>query len=734
MTRELLDDHRSMLAASAISDDVIAARGYFSATQRSELADLGFATIQRIVPALVVPLWGVNGEIVNYQARPDRPRIDSERGRQIKYETVAGSSIALDVTPTQRQHIGSARRPLWFTEGAKKADALASRDVCAVALTGVWCFRTDDWDRIALDGRRVYIAFDNDVMRKRSVHSALEALAKLVAGYGAIVHFVYLPEDEGKVGVDDFLAAGHTLDELYALAEDELRDLPPEPKTPRAPALPAVTLLDVVERFLKRFVHFNGEHEVTALALYVMHTWAFSSAHATPYLFVKSPQRRSGKTRLLEVLELVCRGAMRAASISEAGLFQAVEAWRPTLLLDEIDAMFTSRSERAEAVRGILNAGNRPNSFVVRGTQDGTPVKFDTFCPKVLAGIDTGKLPDTIRDRSIVIGLERKLRSEPVGRLRERELRESLDDLRGQLENWADEHAETLAVFRLADSITEIDDRLEEAWEPLCAVADVAGGDWPTRARAAAVALSGSDAGAEDHGQLLLAALLAAFDGEAMTTKAICTALNADDELPFGGYRRGDGIDGRGLARLLKPYGIKPQTVRDDDETAKGYKAEDFAEAWKRYADDGERPSQDGVVTDADPYPSQMRHTENGSSKPNLSDCDAVTDVTDEVESTENGAKPATPTTPKPVFDMRRYRELRANGVGPVPMGQWQRTDFWRPPPNGHAHDEGPAVDASHPSHRHTASANGSTKPFPGVTDSNDDASHPSQNGARAES
>ena len=69
-----------------------------------------------------------------------------------------------------------------------------------------------------------------------------------------------------------------------------------------------------------------------------------------------------------------------------------------------------------------------------------------------------------------------------------------------------------------------------------------------------------------------------------MFTKDICAALNEDDELPFGAYRKGEGIDGRGLANLLRPHGIRPGTTRIGEETAKGYKREQFAEAWARYA------------------------------------------------------------------------------------------------------------------------------------------------------
>src|SRR5207249_1832881 len=123
----LLPQHQQLLEASAIGPGVAAERGYFSATKRTELADLGFAAFQRIVPALVLPSHGVDSTLVNYQTRPDRPRIDAERGREVKYETVAGSRVRLDVPPPCRSHLGSLCRPLWITEGIRKGDALASR-------------------------------------------------------------------------------------------------------------------------------------------------------------------------------------------------------------------------------------------------------------------------------------------------------------------------------------------------------------------------------------------------------------------------------------------------------------------------------------------------------------------------------------------------------------------------------------------------------------------------------
>jgi hypothetical protein len=157
----LIERHRMMLASSAISDAVISARGYFSAETKTQLGDLGFARPQQIVPALVLPQHSVDGTVVNYQSRPDRPRIDPEKGREIKYESVAGANgVRLDVPPRCRQFLARPIKLLWVTEGLKKGDALASHGLCAVALLGVWSWRTDDWDRIALDERDVYVVFD----------------------------------------------------------------------------------------------------------------------------------------------------------------------------------------------------------------------------------------------------------------------------------------------------------------------------------------------------------------------------------------------------------------------------------------------------------------------------------------------------------------------------------------------------------------------------------------------
>lgn len=592
--RPLLPAHRAILKDSAIGDEVIAQRGYFSATKAIELRRLGFSTVQAIVPSLVIPIRGVDGEIVSYQLRPDQPRIVD--GKPVKYESPAGGVAVLDVPIAIRARLRSDASSLWVTEGARKADAAVSAGMVCVSLPGVWSWVTKiggaktvlpDLLRIKLDERKVVIAFDSDVMTKPAVHAALVKLAAWLESQGAWVNCLYLPAGEKKVGLDDFLATGNSVERLWEYVEQGVRPLV---VTPKETVLPTGFLLERIENLLRRFVKFTderGDAEITTLALYVLHTHAFDAAHATPYLHIKSPAKRAGKTRLLEVLQLVCRDAIRASSITGAAVFQLIEAKRPTLLIDEVDSIFNARSEYAETLRGVLNDGYKPGGVAIRGTQEGEPREFSTWSPKVLCGIENNSLPDTIQDRCVVISLERKLKHQTVERLREREVAESAAEMRDRLADWSLLAAERLAEFQV-ETIHQISDRAEEIWEPLLAIADDAGGDWPSRARVAVLRLAGEESGDQDHGLLLLTKLREMFEAtNVLTSKAICISLREDPELPFGDYRRGDGINARGLSQLLRPYGVGPQQIRLGPDKIRGYRTQQFENVWERYLAEG---------------------------------------------------------------------------------------------------------------------------------------------------
>jgi Domain of unknown function (DUF3854) len=234
----LLPHHAALIAASAIASEVAQARGYRSVTVKADLARAGFAESQRLTPTLLIPIYNVAGDLATYQHRPDSPRIVN--GKPIRYEMPKDSRMVLDVPPPARPWLGDPRRPLFITEGARKADSAVSLGLCCVSLLGVWSWRgtngdggkvaLTDWESISLNERDVYIGFDSDVMSKREVHVALARFKPFLESRGARVLVVYLPPGPGgaKQGLDDFLAAGRTVAELLGLATDELRNPPEE--------------------------------------------------------------------------------------------------------------------------------------------------------------------------------------------------------------------------------------------------------------------------------------------------------------------------------------------------------------------------------------------------------------------------------------------------------------------------------------------------------------------------
>jgi Domain of unknown function (DUF3854) len=216
-------EHQRMLYRdSAISPDVAAARGYRTITNRAQLPP-AFPDWQRRC-GLLIPTYSPDGETARHQLRPDKP-IPRKKGKPPKYETPQGSRITLDVNPLMREEVRHGEAPLWITEGCKKVDALASRGEPAVGFIGVWTMAVPEtkgtvplpcWQHVRLRGRRVIIVFDADARTNPDVQEALRRAVRMLEGLGAVVLVVYLPEVNGdpKAGVDDYLAAGGTVEEL----------------------------------------------------------------------------------------------------------------------------------------------------------------------------------------------------------------------------------------------------------------------------------------------------------------------------------------------------------------------------------------------------------------------------------------------------------------------------------------------------------------------------------------
>ena len=344
-------------------------------------------------------------------------------------------------------------------------------------------------------------------------------------------------------------------------------------------------ILDEIAAFIARFVVLS-EPELLVISLWIGHTWAFEASDATPYLAVTSPEMRSGKTRLLEILDLLVRDPWRTGRVTPAVLARKIDSDTPTLLLDEWDATARGNQEFSETLRGIINAGHRRNGKVsVCGPKSSgyQPTDFSVFCPKVIAGI--GKVPETIADRSIPIRLKRKAPRETVERFRIKVVSGEANQLKARLSGWISGELEQLkdALPQLPECLS---DRQQDGAEPLLAIADAAGGNWPVRARAALRDLhSSNNAKEESVGVLLLSDIRDIFyerSAEALASRELVEALVRIEGRPWPSWDNARPMTPNVLARLLAPFDILPRNVRIRS-IVKGYRRECFSDSWTRY-------------------------------------------------------------------------------------------------------------------------------------------------------
>jgi hypothetical protein len=452
-----------------------------------------------------------------------------------------------------------------LVEGEKAAEALLSIGVQAVGSVTGASATPGAMPLAELTGRRVTLWPDADAVGR--LHMA--AIAERRAGGGGAVSIVEPPEGV-PAGWDaaDAVAEGRDVRALLVG--------PPPPTLAEA--------LGGIEGFLRRYVVLPRPEASIAVVLWIAHTHALGYADATPYLAISSPEKQSGKTRLLECLALLahdCPGIVITPTAST--IYRSLEAAPgATLLLDELDAVFRDRSDKYEEVRACINAGHRRGATVPRsvpGPKNSWQVKqFPVFGPKALAGI--GKLPDTVTDRAIPIRMLKRKRSEPVEKFRVRTARDKAVLLVAGLGAALAAQPPELE----AELPAELPDRAADAWEPLLAIADAAGGGWPARARRAAVILHASREQDDSLGLRLLSDVRLVFDArgaERISTADLIGALQADEESPWTSER--SPLTPRRLARLLHPFEIGSKQVRIGASGQKGYLREAFVDSWERY-------------------------------------------------------------------------------------------------------------------------------------------------------
>src|SRR6202047_360009 len=248
----------------------------------------------------------------------------------------------------------------------------------------------------------------------------------------------------------------------------------PEPKPWPHPVNGAGLLSSMTAAISKYMVMEPGAPE--GVALWVLFTHAIEAFGIATRLAITSPRPQCGKTTLLDILYRLVVRPLLAGNVSAASIFRVVEVARPTLMIDEADTFLPGNDE----LRGVLNSGHRRGGSVIRVVGEAMEVReFSTFAPAAIAMI--GHLPGTLADRSIEITLKRKRVDELVESFRH-DRTEELDQLARKCARWA---ADNIARLREVDPEVPATllRRAADQWRPLLAIAEVAGGDWPRKAR-----------------------------------------------------------------------------------------------------------------------------------------------------------------------------------------------------------------------------------------------------------
>lgn len=332
----------------------------------------------------------------------------------------------------------------------------------------------------------------------------------------------------------------------------------------------AADLIGRVRKFITDYAILPGDHYADILALYVLHTHAFDTARTTPYIYLTSQGPGSGKTRVMELMQELCRGSLMFSGMTGATAFRLIEARRPTLFLDEVDTIYSG--SKNEDLRGVLNSGYKHNGSIPRvddKAEDGFR-DYSTWCPKVLAGIDNGQVPTTVMDRSIKIVMVKSQGT--VAPYYQEDIEDDAADLQDELRAWANANADALRDRANRPArIDGISDRQNEIARPLLTIAARIPG-WGDRARRAIV-----------HAF--------AAQSDALTLEQE-TLLKVRDELRNTGAERIassriaeiTGHNGKQVAVWFAAMEIPTGGIyKIDGKTQRGYRATDFSAAFDRF-------------------------------------------------------------------------------------------------------------------------------------------------------
>ena len=352
-----------------------------------------------------------------------------------------------------------------------------------------------------------------------------------------------------------------------------------------------LTIVDDIREYLTKYVAFNNENHSLILAMWALHTWVFEYQNTTPYIYLSSQEKQSGKSLTLEVLETITKNPVKSTDMTPAVMFRLIDKFKPTIMLDEVDTIFNGKAN--EHMRGLINTGYKKGGNVYRcdaSTELGV-VPYSTFSPKILAGIDNKCLPDTIADRCIPIKLTRisqeDIDSDRVETFYAEDAEEEANALLDKMVDATIAIVDKVSGIR-PDEMKNIKPRQWEISRPLVSLAMLIdpSGELESDLKSALVEAFESEDSVQNLSvlQTVLTDIKEIFDDmitlgdkfpDKIHTDAIISKLNEKS----GGER----WTGKLLSKVLEPIKIRPTTIRRGNQVLKGYKKEQFMDAWTRF-------------------------------------------------------------------------------------------------------------------------------------------------------
>ena len=394
-------------------------------------------------------------------------------------------------------------------------------------------------------------------------------------------------------------------------------------------------LSDLLQQIKEAYLEFAiiSDEQADMLTLWTAHTYAIKSARYTPYMWITSATPRSGKSRIIEIAKLLVENPKKSDNISASALGRFT--FGRTILLDEADKQMRD-AEKREAIMSNLNSGYEEDGTYTRvgGAKNDKEEEFKTFSPKMISGIGTKYMTDTLVDRSIMIRMARKYDDQKLPRFRKRVLQPRYAQLREALLKCFSDDATLEYLYDVEPFLPdELNDRQADILEPLFAIADMASPEWGERIRSVAITLCAEE---EEEVSLNVSLLrnISEFMKSDMHSAEICEQLNENDEWDwntFNPYKAKTGISQKQLGSFLKDFGIHPQNLRINHVQRKGYAFNThMKDCFERYSTQESVPDVPSVQADTKQVYEEKRNTAVPQSVPEYKPNDTkVTDVTD---------------------------------------------------------------------------------------------------------